>query len=874
MVTERQVSFASGELAPTLWGRTDLREYSTGLAKARNFIVGPHGQLTTRTGTQRVEGASTAARLFSFIYSETDNFVCVFKHELLSIYETGADSRHDWDLVDAIATPYDADHLSTLKFAQFGNKVTIVSPHYDPYELVRDGEDWSIGEINLDARAPVVNTINGLSAVVPLLARNRDLAIGGDADHLPREWSWAVSYVVRFASGLVFETYATVVANYYTPNSDPDITPQDSYEGGSPPSVTPIPALVHVSTDYPVSIWTAWYPKNAAHGGNDQSVYSAYEENAFLVETRVYRGRRGREADGTFAAGQWGFVGSTTGEFFEDIGAEPDFSDPPRGLIGNPFYTPSSIAAGSPETEPPEAVCYFEGRRYFARGSTVWGSKVDRFDHYEVVPATDDADDPVQFDLMSARAQTVRHLVPHQRLMVLTNSDEWVVTGSGQNDPISAADLIWARNLGSEKGSASLPPLQIGGSVVFLEQKGNKPRLLVVEGDQARAIDLSYLSRHLFDGFTIVGWAYAEDPFGAIFAARSDGALLSMTYSPERGIMGWTRHDIAGGLVKDVCTKPEGSEDGVYLIVDRGRPVTAGGANQLWLERLAYKILPGLAVDAVGDSATPDSRYDIRLDACVSWHGKDATASITAAGDLTLSEYSSGGWNMGATITVTFAASYSGNTGQLIQVDDPDGGEPIRIELTSEVNVTTYRAQITEAPASEDEDTENSVPDSFQDVAIEDWWVCKTFIATTHLPSGTEVAALADGAAVEDLTVAAGGVTLPRAAAIAHVGIPFDAEAESLDAAQDKAREKVVEEVVVELEHTRGGYVGESLDDTMRPIGDRNVDDAYSVDAPKRTDERVPVRASWSLKGRWAVRQSAPLSMTILGVTRVLKHGG
>src|SRR5690606_8450542 len=110
-------------------------------------------------------------------------------------------------------------------------------------------------------------------------------------------------------------------------------------------------------------------------------------------------------------------------------------------------------------------------------------------------------------------------------------------------------------------------------------------------------------------------------------------------------------------------------------------------------------------------------------------------------------------------VNVIFESAYSGHTGEVLQIDDPDGGPPVRVELTEEVNVSAYRAQVIEAPASEDEDTENSVPESLRVVETDDWWVCTSFVSTNHLAQDTPVIVLADGAVVEGLTVNAGGVS-------------------------------------------------------------------------------------------------------------------
>ena len=49
-----QTSFASGELAPSIFARTDLAAYHQGLANCRNFFVDYRSGVSTRQGTKYV----------------------------------------------------------------------------------------------------------------------------------------------------------------------------------------------------------------------------------------------------------------------------------------------------------------------------------------------------------------------------------------------------------------------------------------------------------------------------------------------------------------------------------------------------------------------------------------------------------------------------------------------------------------------------------------------------------------------------------------------------------------------------------------------------------------------------------------------------
>src|SRR3546814_11866543 len=62
------------------------------------------------------------------------------------------------------------------------------------------------------------------------------------------------------------------------------------------------------------------------------------------------------------------------------------------------------------------------------------------------------------------------------------------------------------------------------------------------ESDSFTGNDLSVLARHMFDGYEIMAWAYAQSPDSIVWAVRSDGTLLGCTYLREHQVLAWHRH--------------------------------------------------------------------------------------------------------------------------------------------------------------------------------------------------------------------------------------------------------------------------------------------------------------------------------------------
>jgi hypothetical protein len=137
-------------------------------------------------------------------------------------------------------------------------------------------------------------------------------------------------------------------------------------------------------------------------------------------------------------------------------------------------------------------------------------------------------------------------------------------------------------------------------------------------------------------------------------------------------------------------------------------------------------------------------------------------------------------------------------------------------------------------------------------------------------------------------TVSAGELTLPvtdpsvRLSGNTYifdgvVGYRYNAEIELLDLyvpkTEMKTAQKLVREVVIEVEASRGLWAGETFDE-LREWQQRTVTDGYGVLQPYTGLVKIPIASTWNRGGRAVLRQTEPLPLTILGVTREVEFGG
>jgi hypothetical protein len=147
-----------------------------------------------------------------------------------------------------------------------------------------------------------------------------------------------------------------------------------------------------------------------------------------------------------------------------------------------------------------------------------------------------------------------------------------------------------------------------------------------------------------------------------------------------------------------------------------------------------------------------------------------------------------------------------------------------------------------------------------------------TITGLWHL-EGQTVNAIADGSALEDLTVSDGRVTLPFDAAEVCVGLPYDTDIVPLpvwqgtDRGAAQGRRKKITSVVLKLRATIGIQYGNPTDTTL--LATLVNDDVENWDGTTPVSgDTIPLKpdGGWDFDGVTIIRQSAPYPFELLGL--------
>lgn len=238
------------------------------------------------------------------------------------------------------------------------------------------------------------------------------------------------------------------------------------------------------------------------------------------------------------------------------------------------------------------------------------------------------ADDSITGTLASGRLNEIRAMVSMPSgLIMLSNDGSWLINGGANGTAVAPSAIV--ANPQSFNGISNVPPIVANFDILFVQAKNSIVRDLSYNfyANVWTGTDISVLSSHLFYGYTINEWAWAEEPFKTVWAIRNDGIMLTLTFLKEQELIGWA-HSNTQGLFNSVAVITEqvsyGSVDAVYTAVQR----TVNGNVVQYVERLTERIYPNGATDAW----CVDAGLQYRGAAASSFTGAQHLAGMTVTG--------------------------------------------------------------------------------------------------------------------------------------------------------------------------------------------------------------------------------------------------
>jgi hypothetical protein len=322
-----------------------------------------------------------------------------------------------------------------------------------------------------------------------------------------------------------------------------------------------------------------------------------------------------------------------------------------------------------------------------------------------------------------------------------------------------------------------------------------------------------------------------------VWSVRDDGVLLALTYMKEQSVVAWTPMEI-DGFVESVCAIPEGGEDAVYIVVVRD------GFRAI--ERLTTRMIT-------------DVREAKFLDSCLTYDGRntDADRIMTVVADVP------GDWSVGAGVSLSCVGVVepfsAGDIGDKVVMGYNAGTNAV-------VRITAYND-----PSLVFGVIETPGVDTFSLYATSDWGIARDVLTGLDHLDGRTVGVLADGFVQEQQVVASGSITLTEHAVLAHVGLPYESDFETLEinipgVATTRLQNKIVKRVGVIVQDSRSIQVGPTFDKLKKRESRLVSDDPNGLPSLFQGTVPVWIESGWVAQGRVCIRQSDPLPLALLGV--------
>jgi hypothetical protein len=926
-----QPSFASGELSPSLYGRVDLAKYRTGAATMRNMFVNYRGGAASRAGTHFIgvseqAGTGLPPRLIPFVFNSTQSYALEFGNLYMRVIANGAyvveasktitgaskanpcqitSNSHGFSNGDAVyitgisgmtqlngqtfivansaantftltnpvgggnidstsytayasggtvariytlVTPWAVADLPLLKFTQSADTMTFVHPSYPPYDLKRTGTaSWSLTAITfastIAAPASITTAANNTTASLKTCYSYCVTAVDANGQES-----------VPSPVGTITNSVDIAVVSGSNNISWPAVTGSTSYNiFMAPPaynSTVPVGSqFSYIGTAYGLSFVDTNITADATHSPPTHSNPFAISPISSVTITAGGSGytQTGVTYSITTSTGSGAVLlpvitgGAVSAVIVQNGGSGYAAGDTITFTADGTSATAILVIGKSTGTYP-STVAYFQQRKVFANTpnapDTYRMSKPGQYANFDVSTPVQD-DDAIQGTPWAQQVNGVQAMVPMPGgMVVLTGGGAWQISGGANGTAVTPSQQV-ATPQAYNGCNAQVPPITVNYDILYVQEKGSVVRDLSYNfyAQIYTGTDMSVLSNHLFATNTILQWAWCEEPYKIVWCVRDDGVLLSFTYLKEQDIYAWARHDTFG-LFKSVCTVSEPPVNALYCVVQR----KVNGNWYYYVERMDNRIWT-----------------DVESVWCV-----DAGLSYpqnTPAATLTFSSASTS-----ASVVASAGVFSSGNVGDVIRAGGGIG------TITSYSSSTSVSVTLSQPITDTIPNDPNNNPVPFPTGAWTQTTPVSVVTGLGHL-EGCTVAILADGSVAPSQIVSGGSVTLATPATAITVGLPFQAQLQTLylDSPQAggstiQGKRKNIYSVTVRVEASRGIKVGQTFD-TVTEFKDRGNDILAGQPIPLFTgDKLINITPLWTKPGQVCIQQDYPMPCNVLAV--------
>ncbi len=631
-----QASFSGGEFSPRVSGRVDSERYVTGAGYLMNYIPTTEGPLVRRGGFKytgaNVKDPSKPPAFLSFDFSPTQNYILEFGDFYVRFYVNNAQatttSTHfkvsgvtgtanatfassifyairssptqnvgETILASSviaaasileIQSPYSYQNVNDLKYFQKEDTVYIVHSSYPVYKLQRFGNQlWDLKKINFfdgpylaqnSYRTPGDSEKASIVCGVPIIVY-QDGSTDYSATTGPRK---TISGAANNGAGLIRITSSG--HGKFTGDKVVILGVSGTTEANNgTSSISAMTWKVIKVDDNNIDLIGSTF-SNAYVGSGIlyPALWEPYNTNTEFSD--VGRGIGLIRTDGGRAFGTITKVlDAARFQFHNDINTSP-------AVVGSSAANEFAfwyLGVWNRANGYPNAGTFHQDRLFFG-GTPQYPQRLDasvtgEYENFQASGSSNIVSDnnALSFNLASDQLGVIKWLRSDtQGLLAGSVSDEWNITPSSQGAALTPTNFN-AKST-SSYGSFNASPVKAGTATLYIQGSQRRVRELnyFFQVDTYRSTDLSELADHLTPPGLLKLFVQKE-PVAVIWALKSDGSLVAMTYGRDDQTLkvGWSRHQLGGSsdnantppviMTANVIPSPDGTTDQLWCAVKR-----------------------------------------------------------------------------------------------------------------------------------------------------------------------------------------------------------------------------------------------------------------------------------------------------------------
>lgn len=504
-------NFSAGELAPTLYTRTDIQQYANGAKKLTNVIPLVEGGVRKRPGTFFTDSMANAVRLVPFVVSSDKSYMLILKPYVMDIYDPRSKN-----VVATVSTPYTANQIPIIQFVQY--RYEMFFTHNDvPVQRFRCSPDFTNWEFSpfVFTNAPT-DSENARSPFRKGKPSGKDVGafVSFTLDAI-NSWVSTTAYLTGDVIQYGGKTYQATQDNN---NKQPDI-----------------------SASY-------WVEVTAGSGGFSASDVGKYiEVNGGIIRITQYVA-----------------TNVINGEILKKLDDDVQAIERSWTILPLAFNSDDGY---------PRCCTYFKQRLVLANTkkapNKIWFSAVGGNANF--LETTDDGD---AFSVVSASglANSILFLEAQRGVVCLTSGGEYMVSSDGVLTPTTvninehtafgAYPVTRPCRVGNE-----ILFIQRGGERL-------RALSYRYEVDGLVSPEISALSSHigeLHGGINEI--CYQQEPESTVWCVLGDGKVASITFNRDQEVIAWAQQDF-GGTVLSMCSVPTAlGDDLCFMLINRNGTV-------------------------------------------------------------------------------------------------------------------------------------------------------------------------------------------------------------------------------------------------------------------------------------------------------------